>query len=368
MKVLHIASGDLWAGAEKALYTLVLALQQSGQVGVSAVILNPGALAEKLRDAGVELLVLDESCQNTKQLIVSVSQWVARTQPDIIHTHRTKENIIGSLVGARHRIPSVRTQHGASEHSFSALNLRKRLIHDIDYLSGRFLQSRIIAVSSPLATGLRKSFGTEKVCVIANGIDTDGVACNQTEKFLPPLTIGIVGRLAPVKRVDLFLRIAEKVLSTTAAPGQPVFKVIGDGPLRQELMQLAMDLGIEEQVAFTGHVDNAEECIAELDLLVICSDHEGLPMVALEAMKHQTLIVTHKIGGLPDLLGHGEFGYVLDSQRTEQFVETLACIIQRPELAACKAELARQHLEQHFSSRTMAQQHITLYQQALAAH
>ncbi len=114
MKVLHIASGDLWAGAEKALYTLVLALQQSSQVGVSAVILNPGALAEKPRDAGVELLVLDESCQNTKQLIVSVSQWVARTQPDIIHTHRTKENIIGSLVGARHRIPSVRTQHGAS--------------------------------------------------------------------------------------------------------------------------------------------------------------------------------------------------------------------------------------------------------------
>ncbi len=45
-----------------------------------------------------------------------------------------------------------------------------------------------------------------------------------------------------------------------------------------------------------------------------------------------------------------------------------SCIIQRPELAACKAELARQHLEQHLSSRTMAQQHITLYQQALAAH
>ena len=54
MKVLHIASGDLWAGAEKQLYTLLLALRQSGQHQVMAIILNPGTLADKIREAGIQ--------------------------------------------------------------------------------------------------------------------------------------------------------------------------------------------------------------------------------------------------------------------------------------------------------------------------
>ncbi len=368
MKVLHIASGDLWAGAEKALYTLILALQQSSQVRIAAVILNPGALAEKLRDADVELLVLDESRQNTLQLMHSVSLWVEKTRPDIIHTHRSKENIIGSLVGTRHRIPSVRTQHGASEHSFSALNLRKRAIHDIDFLSGRLLQRSIIAVSAPLAAELRKSFGTKKVCVIANGIDTGPDEWDQEDKFRPPLAIGIVGRLAPVKRVDLFLRIAARVLSSPNTASKACFRIIGDGPLRPALTELATELGIDDQLTFEGHVDNAEAHIADLDILVICSDHEGLPMVALEAMKHRTLIVTHRIGGLPELLGDGEFGCVLDRQQIESFAGALEDIIRQPEAAARKAELARHQLQKHFSSSAMARGHLELYRQTLAAH
>jgi glycosyltransferase involved in cell wall biosynthesis len=366
MKVLHIASGDLWAGAEKALYTLAVELQKTQQTRVAAVILNPGTLAERLRSAGVELLVLDESRQNIVQLAHAVNQWVKKIQPDIIHTHRLKENIIGGLVAARHRIPSVRTQHGANEHAFGKLNLRKRLIHDADFLTGRLLQKKVISVSEPLALELRGSYGQKKVCVIANGIELDEASLGLQNKFKPPLKIGIVGRLVPVKRLDLFLQIAQKVLATQSPESRPAFSVIGDGPLRQELEQLATDLGVDEQVTFVGHVENAEAYIGKLDALVICSDHEGLPMVALEAMKHNTLIVTHSIGGLPELLGHGRCGYVLETQRVEGFAEVLNNIIERPTDAAQLTEIARQQLLDHYSSQAMAQQHLVVYQHAAA--
>jgi glycosyltransferase involved in cell wall biosynthesis len=364
MKVLHIASGDLWAGAEKALYTLAVALQESHQARVAAVILNPGTLAERLRSADVELLVLDESRQNIVQLTRAVSQWVTKIQPDIIHTHRLKENIIGGLAAAWHGIPSVRTQHGANEHAFGRFNLRKRLIHDVDFLTGRLLQNKIIAVSEPLAVGLRSSYGPKKVCVIANGIALDETPLPLQDKFQSPLRIGIVGRLVPVKRVDLFLQIAQKVLAQQTPESRPAFSVIGDGPLRQELEQLATDVGVDEQVAFVGHVDNAEAYISKLDALVICSDHEGLPMVALEAMKHNTLIVTHSIGGLPELLGHGRCGYVLDTQCVEGFADVLNNIIKRPADAAQITEKARHQLQDHYSSQAMAQQHLVVYQHA----
>ncbi len=364
MKVLHIASGDLWAGAEKALYTLTAALQKSHQTRVAAVILNPGTLAERLRSADVELLVLDESRQNIVQLARAVSQWVTKVQPDIIHTHRLKENIIGGLVAAWHRIPSVRTQHGANEHAFGRLNLRKRLIHDVDFLTGRLLQNKIIAVSEPLAVELRRSYGPKKVCVIANGIELDEAPLPLQDKFQAPLKIGIVGRLVPVKRVDLFLHIAQKVLAKQAPASRPAFRVIGDGPLRHELEKLTRDLGVTEHVTFMGHVDNAEPYISKLDVLVICSDHEGLPMVALEAMKHHTLIVTHSIGGLPDLLVQGRCGYVLDTQSVEGFTDALINIIERTIDAAQITEVARQQLQDHYSSQAMAQQHLLLYQHA----
>ena len=362
MKILHIASGDLWAGAEKQLYTLLLALRQPGQIDVMAIILNPGTLADKIREAGISVLVLDESCQNVYQLIKAVNQTVTESRPDIIHTHRLKENIIGGLVAARYKIPSVRTLHGSSEHSFGAMNIRKRILQDLDYFSGRWLQEKIVAVSEPLADELRGQYPPSKVCVIHNGLDLAHNSTRDGNKFRDPLTIGIVGRLVPVKRVDLFLEIAQSVLSLPSGAAKPVFRVIGDGPLRSEMEGLADRLGIADQVNFMGHIDNAELAIAQLDVLLLCSDHEGLPMVALEAMKHNTLVLTYPMGGLPQLLDQGQCGYLVEKQAGSLFVDAITNIIDDKAGMLARTSLARQQLQDNYSAEAMAQSHIDMYQ------
>lgn len=366
MKVLHIASGDLWAGAEKQLYTLLLALRQSGQHQVMAIIFNPGTLADKIREAGIPLQVLDESRENGLQLTRAVNQYVTEKRPDLIHSHRLKENIIGGLVATRHGIPSVRTLHGASEHGFGAFNIRKRVLHDLDYLCGRFLQKKIIAVSAPLARQLSSKYPPSKVCLIHNGLDLEQIGNNVKPKFQQPLKIGIVGRLVPVKRVDLFLEITATVLANTSLEPKPRFRVIGDGPLRGELEQRADELELAGQLEFIGHVDNAEAQIAQLDVLVLCSDHEGLPMVALESMKHKTLVLTHAIGGLPQLLDDGRCGYLVDKQAASSFAEAIHTIANDCDGMRARTEIARQRLQDHYSSQAMAQDHINLYLQLIA--
>ena len=366
MKVLHIASGDLWAGAEKQLYTLLLALRQSGQIDVEAIILNPGTLADKIREAGITVQVLDESRNNVLQLIKAVNQTVVESQPDIIHTHRLKENIIGSLVATRHGITSIRTLHGSSEHSYGAMNVRKRILYDIDYFSGRWLQKKIVAVSEPLAEELRGKYPPSKICVIHNGLDLAQSPPGANSKFQDPLKIGIVGRLVPVKRVDLFLEIAQAVFSQQPAATRPVFRVIGDGPLRSEMEDLADTLGIADQVNFMGHIDNAEQAIAQLDVLVLCSDHEGLPMVALEAMKQRTLVLTHPMGGLPQLLEQGRCGYLIEKQAVSPFIDAINNIIDDKTGMSERTSLAQQRLQDGYSAKAMAQGHMDVYQELVA--
>lgn len=363
MKVLHIASGDLWAGAEKQLYTLLTALAQSGQVEVMAIILNPGTLAKKIADAGIDHLILDESRQGLLSLYSAINRYVEQKRPDVIHTHRQKENTLGGLVAARHRIPSVRTQHGSSEHGIHGLNAIKRLQRSAAYLVGRYCQRQIIAVSEPLANELHKQFSVGKVVVIHNGIDMDDAPSISPDSRNSSLIVGIVGRLVPVKRVDLFIQVAHQVLEQCPEQSPPLFRIIGDGPLQNELKKQAQSLGLIEQIEFCGYTDNAELAIAELDVLVLCSDHEGLPMVSLEAMKHGTLVMSHNIGGLPQLLGNGEFGCLVPEQSVEQFADAIIDVVLHRPSYQQRVEQAKRQLIEHYSAETMARQHIKLYQQ-----
>ena len=139
--VLHIASGDLWAGAEAMLYTLAKTLHSELNTQVTVVLLNHGTLEQKLRDCGIAVFVLDESHINGLQILQQLCRIIDDIKPDVIHSHRSKENILGSIAAwYKHRIPSLRTVHGAPEHRPPLHQLAKHIILFINRSSGRFFQ------------------------------------------------------------------------------------------------------------------------------------------------------------------------------------------------------------------------------------
>jgi glycosyltransferase involved in cell wall biosynthesis len=309
LRVLHIASGDLWAGAEVQAFTLMSHLKDMPETEVAAVLMNEGMLSDKLRSAGVSVFIADERRAGALQILLAVRRVLHKWQPDVIHTHREKENILGCL-GNRvcRNVPSVRTAHGGREHAATGgwRRVRHALINYADRWSGRVLQQRVIAVTQELAERLADDFPADKIVVIENGIDVDAVKTkNVVAEFRAAepdaIHVGIAGRLVDVKRVDLFVEAASLLLRD-CGDRQWRFHIFGEGPRRRNLEELSERLHLGDKLAFHGHRRDIATCLGGLDALVICSDHEGMPMISLEAAALGVPTVAHAVGGLIEVV------------------------------------------------------------------
>mgnify|MGYP003861265775 CR=1 FL=1 len=110
--------------------------------------------------------------------------------------------------------------------------------------------------------------------------------------------------------MDLFLVMASQLLGMAPGESDFEFHVIGDGPLRDRLEAESNALTIDERVTFHGHCKNAASYITSLDVLVMCSDHEGSPMTLLESMALGTPVVAHHCGSMKSVYAQ-EIGGVL---------------------------------------------------------
>lgn len=309
IRILHLISGDLWAGAEVQAYTLIRQLSRTPKLEVAALVMNPGTLADKLRALGIRVEVVDETRLNPGKIILRLFRLIEDWKPDVIHTHRDKESILGLIANRLSRnVPSVRTIHGIEEHplTIGRRGFRRWLVTKGDQCVGRLSGQAIIAVSAALESELTRRFSQKRVVVIENGVDIDGlreqVSTSVNQRHNSGVTrIGIVGRLVPVKRVDLFLKMAA-LLHQEHPDRAWAFDVVGDGPERAKLGALCDQLGISSVVTFHGHRQDAAQCLARLDVLVMCSDHEGMPMVALEATALAVPLVAHAVGGLNEVV------------------------------------------------------------------
>lgn len=309
LRVLHIASGDLWAGAEVQAFTLMTHLVRETGTEVAAVLLNDGMLAAKLRSAGIEVHIVDERRTGAVSILMRLRRVLQEWRPDVVHTHRMKENILGAVANRLSRnVPCVRTTHGGTERrpGRGVRGAVNRAAFGLDQWCGRVLQQKVVAVSDPLGQTLAEHFGRNKVVVIANGVDVDRVRSERGVAHFRTADpgaahIGFIGRLVEVKRVDLFIGLAE-VLSADQAARQFRFHVFGEGPLRPVLVELARRSQVAELIKFHGHRDDIATCLGGLDVLVNCSDHEGMPMTALEASALGVPLVAHAVGGLTSVV------------------------------------------------------------------
>jgi L-malate glycosyltransferase len=327
-RVVHILSGDRWAGAEVQAFTLLTHLQAHTELHV--IVMNNGELAKRCQSTAIATTILDESSMSCVQLFNAIRRQLDKLKPAIVHTHRLKENILGSLANlVTCRAKCLRTAHGAPEFIPSG---KQKLQVWLDKLCGRYFQDAIIAVSGDLENTLANAFPRRKLRVITNGIDPQAIKAEITtpdfkRNAANAMHIGLVGRLDPVKRVDIFLEMAAILLRET--PGIPWrFHIFGEGRQADSLQQLARELGIAEQVEFHGHRVDIRNCIAGLDAVVMPSDHEGLPMAALETLALGVRLVAHDIGGLTELLKNNK-DYLVSKHNARAYAKVLTDVTLR---------------------------------------
>jgi glycosyltransferase involved in cell wall biosynthesis len=321
--VTHIISGDLWAGAEVQVYNLCKALNESDEVAVTAVVFNPGILHDKLAELGIPVTLADESSTGPLGIAKSISAHCRAKGTDIVHTHGLKENVLGILGKELARVRcSVRTVHGNPEHKLSWKKPHKWLVTRLDILLGRTRQQAVIAVSSQLQKALESLF-PGKVHKIFNFIDVQALRNTwlpKPERQSTQIRLGIVGRLVPVKRVDLFIRIIH-LISKQGINCKGI--ILGDGPLKSDLQKLADDLKIRDQIEFRGFVNPVAQEMQKLDAIVMTSDHEGLPMTLLEALALEVPIIAHSTGGIPEILSNGKAGWLVESMEPPEYANKI---------------------------------------------
>ena len=308
VRVAHLITGDLWAGAEVQVAHLLSGLAECRELKLGAVLFADGRLAQELRENGIWVSVLREKDLGALRLVRALGRVLRRHEVEVLHTHGYKESILGAVAGRWAGVRRyVKTEHGRVEPSRAWDGMKMSVYRRVDQWVARRASDRVIAVSLDLYRHLTTCLPEGRVVLIRNGVDPRrivvGVSPAEVRRRLgigedAPL-FGTVGRLVPVKGLAYFLEAARGLLEVLP---EARFLVVGDGPLRPELERRARELGIARAVKFSGFRADVLDIVNALDVFVMPSIHEGLPMALLEATALGKPIVASAVGGIPEVL------------------------------------------------------------------
>jgi glycosyltransferase involved in cell wall biosynthesis len=153
--------------------------------------------------------------------------------------------------------------------------------------------------------------------------------------------------MRPEKRVDRFLALVSRLQSQARLPITAA--IIGDGPARLQWEKRAVELGLPpETVTFRGAMPVTAEVYRAAHILVMTSDFEGTPNVALEAMASGLPVVAYRTGGVPEVVQHQETGYVADMGNEDSMVDYVRTLAERSDLRDRMGRQARRHIETHY--------------------
>jgi glycosyltransferase involved in cell wall biosynthesis len=368
ISICHLCSGSSWAGAEVQVVTLLRALLKCPEVSLHAIVLNEGRFADELRSIGVAVSVVREERKSLRQVITECAEFVNENKIQVLHTHSYKENLIAFLLSLFGKVPHlVRTEHGYPEPYSVLRNPKHWCVLFADRLAAKNSKVRIVSVSSDLGKYWKRHIDPQNVKVLRNAVDLERVSSNfspvQAKRRLGlpanSLVIGIAARLEPIKRHDLFVAtaayLAEKIPNAH-------FVIAGGGRQQESLQRLIMDFGLHGRVTLIGERNDVYDVLRAMDVLLICSDHEGIPMVMLEAMALGVTVVSRKVGGIPEVIRNGVNGILVDSDNPRDL--SLAClsVINKSRLRANITQVACDEVHRRGSAEKHAKSMVKLYQ------
>ena len=368
MRICHVMTADLWAGAEVQVATTVSHLARRDDLMLTAVLFNHGRLEDELRRLGIDVTVIDETRHNAFQILRSLTELFRHRQIDLVHTHRYKDTVLGMIAARLAGVPhAIRTMHGLREPMIGWDHWKFRAYETLDKAVMHRCADRVIAVSNRMAATLIGSgYRPSLVTTIHNGIDVQNVTTTRSRHDIrheleldeATVVIGTAGRLSAVKGQSTFLRAARLILDQE--PGAR-FVIAGGGPLEDELMALAFELGIAPACRFLGARHDVHDVIGAMDVFALPSLNEGLPMAVLEAMALGKPVVASDVGGLPEVVRHRDTGLLVPPGDERALATACLELARNPEWAARLGRHAQRAVDERFSHHRNGQALVDVY-------
>lgn len=342
MRIVHlIQSAAQIYGAERCVLLETLAQQQRGH-DVRALLCHEtrmGEAGQHLEDELVRRAVPVDRVVATRQvsprLLYDLGRALRRLRPDVLHSHSMKTDVLALPVARLLGIPLVIEVHG---YLHPADDRRVRLYERLDQWALRHCDAVLV-----LSRDYEREVGgygvpAARIHRVPSGIDIVelqhkvGRRDLRRELGLPPSgqgppVAGMVARLSAEKGHTHFLA----ALHALQRRGQLVHGVLfGEGPLRAELTERIAALGLTKTVQLAGYVPEVADAYRCLDVLVSCSQFEGLPLNLIEAMALGVPVVAMATGGCVDIVEDGSTGRLVPRGDAAALTEALAELCRDP--------------------------------------
>jgi poly-gamma-glutamate synthesis protein (capsule biosynthesis protein) len=360
LSILHVVAPAGFGGLESVVRLLAAGqLRRGYSVRVAAVLSDldnsPHPFVQALEAEGIPTIAFRLSDRDYRGERAAIRSLCRQHQPDVVHTHGFRSDVINGAVASAEGIAIVSTCHG-----FIDSDWRGRLYQ---WLQRRALRrfDAAIAVSTAIAARLRAAdIPAAKIHLVPNCFSRQGEALTREEArrtlCLPDApVIGWVGRLTNEKGADVALEAFAQLEHPTAR-----LVIIGAGRDGEALRSRAAELGVNERVHWCGAIPNAGKLFPAFDVFLLSSRSEGTPIALFEAMAADVPIVATRVGGVPDVVDSSS-AQLVDSENSKAIVGAVTEVFAHPDLARVRAARARKRLADRFDAEQWLAHYESIY-------
>jgi len=363
-RILIVIDGMEIGGSQRQVQQLLQSLDRQRWEPELAYFRNHSFLADAIRDSGIVVHYLPKRRRIDPAFLLAFARLLRERNYALIHAF----SLTAELASVQARFLSGRRPPlVASERSF-ALDKPAWFWRLKRFVLGH--SAAVIANSraGARATARRTRMPDTLFTTVANGVDLPAPIGEDARRNLRR-SLGVadarllglfVGRLVPVKNLPCLVRALARL-----EPGmRPRIVLVGEGPVQEEVQQLAVDLGVAADLCFLGERSDVDRLMQAADFLVLPSHFEGLSNALLEAMAARCPVVASAVGGSVELIDDGQTGLLFPADDPD----ALAAAILRMNDATLRMQLAREgrrHVEQHHSPDALAAATSAVYERCL---
>lgn len=354
-------------GIGRHIITLVNGLKEEFDVTVACP--QKSSLEDKLLSENIKTLPLPlAGAVSLKKDYTSFNilcSFMRKEKVHLAHAHGAKAALIARPAALWAEVPTIYTVHNSIfNESWPAW--KNSIAAAVEYVLS-WSTDCIVTVSNALGEEIRyrQKISPGKIKVIHNGIhfsnfNTSNVQYNFKEKWnIPPnrTVVGTVARLAPQKGLSVIIKAAEQLIDKYNIH----FLIVGDGPFREKLEKEIRSSFMDNYFTLTGAVNNITQAYAAMDIFVLPSITEGLPLTILEAMAFSLPVVATSVGGVPEIIKHGECGLLIKPGNHKELASKIAYLLDCPRIKDKLRYWGKQRAYDKFDAPKMIQETIKIY-------
>lgn len=283
-----------------------------------------------------------------------------REKFDIVQSHTSKAGFITPIAAKMAQVPLIlHTCHGMP--FWKGQNKIAYFIYRfLDQIACIFRDHLLSQNKADMAECIKLMRSESKVTYEGNGVDIEAVhkyaeqQLPQAEKDYPckGLRVLLISRLIPVKRVDDFLEVINKLKQDGI---EVSCVIVGTGFLERQVRNQLIEMRLDEYVNMVGFVDYPPGLIAASDIVLLCSEKEGIPRSLIEAMTLRRPVVGTDVAGTQELIVNGKTGFLVPLGDTEAMAEKIKILVKDPELRKKMGECALKRVRENFNDIKVAE-------------